>query len=139
MKRHCAPPSYTDFFKTWSIQYSGRDHRHPPSYNECCNRIRPHRAPTAVPWNQSRQPNSSATLTSFAALTSINALVQTFIQQSSNVNNCVGSSDVHYCVDNPTYEVAGAGVDCDNMEALDKVVKTLMVPPLPSYAELFNN
>ena len=113
--------------------------RFPPSYNECCNIIRPHGAPTEVLSNQSRQANPLATLTSSAALTSNNAVVQTFRQQSSNVDNCVGSSDVHHCVDNPTYEMSGAGVDCDNMETLDKVVKTLMVPPPPSYAELFNN
>ena len=139
MKRHCAPPSYTDFFKTWSIHYSGRDHIPPPSYNECCNRIRSHGAPTVVPSNQSRQPNLSATLTSFAALTSNNAVVQTFRQQSSNVDNCEGSSDVQRHIDNPAYEVAGAGTDCDNMEIFHKVVKTLMVSPPPSYAELFNN
>ena len=55
--------------------------RFPPSYNECCNIIRSHAAPTAVPSNQSRQANPLATLTSFAALTSNNAVVQTFIQQ----------------------------------------------------------
>ena len=55
--------------------------RFPPSYNECCNIIRPHGAPTAVPSNKSRQPNPLATLTSSAALTSNNAVVQTFIQQ----------------------------------------------------------
>ena len=33
--------------------------------------------------------------------------------------------------------MSGAGIDCDNMETSDKVIKTLMVPP--SYAELFNN
>ena len=96
---------------TQSTHYSGRDHRPSPSYNECCNRIIPHGAPTAVPSNQCRQPNPSVTLTSFAALTSNNALVQIFRQQSSNVENCESSSDVHYCVDNPTYEMSGAGVD----------------------------
>ena len=124
---------------TQSTHYSGRDHRPPPSYNECCNRIKPHGAPTAVPSNQTRQPNPSTTVTSFAAFTSSNAVVQTFRQQSSNVDNCEGSSDVHHCVNNPTYEMSGAGVDCDNMETSCKLVKTLMVPPPPSYAELFNN
>ena len=80
-----------------------------------------------------------ATLTSFAALTSSNAVVQTFRQQSSNVDNCEGFSDIQHCLNNPIYEVSGAGADCDNMETLDKVVKTLMVLPPPSYAELFNN
>ena len=108
----------------------------PPSYNECCNRIRPHRVP---PLYQNRHPHPSTAVTSFAALTSNNAVVQTSRQQSSNVGNCEGPSDVVNCTDNPTYGLADTSADYNNVETSDKVVKTLTVLPPPSYAELFNN
>ena len=65
--------------------------------------------------------------------------MQTLRQQSSNVGNCEGSSDVQHCVNNPIYELSGARADCDNVETSHKMVKTPKVPPPPSYAELFNS
>ena len=108
----------------------------PPYYNEYRNKIRPHRVP---PLYQNRHPHPSAAVTSFAALTSNNTVVQTSRQQSSNVGNCEDRSDVINCIDNPIYGLADTSVDYNNVETSDKVVKALKVPPPPSYAELFNN
>lgn len=56
--------------------------------------------PTSVPSNQSRQPNPSKQTT----LTSQYPVVQTSRQQTSNVDNCGGSSDVQHYADNPAYK-----------------------------------
>ena len=91
--------------------------------------------------NQNRQPNTSASLTSFATLPAHNPVVQASRQQTSNVDNCEAPFDVQVG-DNSPYELSGSthvGADSDDVEAPCKDVKTLRALPPPSYAELYKN
>ena len=91
--------------------------------------------------NQDRQPNTSASLTSFATLPAHNPVVQVSRQQASNVDNCEAPFDVQVG-DNSPYELSGSthvGADSDDVEAPCKDVKTLRALPPPSYAELYKN
>ena len=67
--------------------------------------------PTSVPSNQSRQPNSSVSLTSFETLTTRNPVVQTSRQQTSNIENCESSSDVQRCANNPVFGLVDVEYD----------------------------
>ena len=120
----------------------GGDIRPPLSYNP----TEPHGTPSTIlfPYpplysQESSAPYPSQTQTSAPPYESPG--VQASRQQASSIDNCEIPFDVQ-AGDNSAYELTGSthvGADADNVEAPCMDVKTLRVPPPPSYIELFKN
>ena len=90
--------------------------------------------------NQGRQPNTSATLASFATFTAHNLIVQESKQQGCDMANWQAPSNVQATFNSPACEFlddAHEESDYYNMEVHYEEIKPLKTPPPPNYTDLF--
>ena len=92
--------------------------------------------------NRGRQPNTSATLTSFATFPAHNPIVQESKQQGSYVGNWQASCDIQATFDIPACEfLVDANEESDycnmNQHVHYEEIKPLRTPPPPNYTDLF--